>query len=121
SAINDTTREVGGALGIAILGSIGSAVYRSTVSLSGLELSPSATKEARESVGGAAQVAHQVPNGARLVARAGSAFIDAFHVTVSVGAALALIAAVVVVSVFNRKSEQTATEENRGAAVGAAA
>jgi EmrB/QacA subfamily drug resistance transporter len=117
SAINDTTREVGGALGIAILGSIGSAVYRSTVSLSGLQLSPKDVKEAHESVGGAAQVALRVPNGTRLSARAGSAFIDAFHVTVNVGAALALLAAVVVIAVLSRRREQAATEESRGALV----
>ena len=33
SAVNDTTREVGGALGIAVLGSIASAAYRSSVDL----------------------------------------------------------------------------------------
>ena len=31
SAMNDTTREIGGALGVAILGSITAAVYSSTI------------------------------------------------------------------------------------------
>ena len=53
SAINDTTREVGGALGIAVLGSIASAVYRSSVDLGGLPLPPEVRKAATESVGAA--------------------------------------------------------------------
>ena len=38
SAVNDTTRELGGALGIAILGSIANSAYRAAIDLSGLGL-----------------------------------------------------------------------------------
>ncbi|MGH9181570.1 MAG: MFS transporter, partial [Acidimicrobiales bacterium] len=47
SAINDTTREVGGALGIAVLGSVSSALYRSAVDLGGLSLPPAVATAAR--------------------------------------------------------------------------
>ncbi|HUQ62860.1 MAG TPA: DHA2 family efflux MFS transporter permease subunit [Acidimicrobiales bacterium] len=115
SALNDTTREVGGALGIAILGSISSAVYRSTVDVSGFQLPPEAADKAHESVGAAAQVARGLPGGDRLVAHAGQAFTDAFSITSGVAAAVALLAAIVVISVFNRRKEQAAVDEDRGA------
>ncbi|MEZ5343659.1 MAG: MFS transporter [Acidimicrobiales bacterium] len=50
SAVNDTTREVGGALGIAVLGSIATSVYRSSISVGGLP--EAAAAHASESVGG---------------------------------------------------------------------
>ena len=51
SAVNDTTRELGGALGIAILGSIVASAYRSNVDVSNLP--PEAGDAAKESVGAA--------------------------------------------------------------------
>src|SRR5439155_11535553 len=56
SAVNDTTRELGGALGIAILGSIASSAYRSAIDLGGVSLPAAARGQAGESVGGAAGV-----------------------------------------------------------------
>ena len=38
SAVNDTTRELGGALGIALLGSIANSAYRSNVDFGGVDL-----------------------------------------------------------------------------------
>ncbi|MEA2843876.1 MAG: hypothetical protein QOJ69_1547 [Actinomycetota bacterium] len=111
SAINDTTREVGGALGIAVLGSIASAVYRSTVDLSGLSLPPEVSKAATESVGAATVIADHVPGGAQLAARAGAAFTDAFNLTSGVASVLALAAAVAVFVAFNRKAEEAATRD----------
>jgi hypothetical protein len=111
SAINDTTREVGGALGIAVLGSIASAVYRSTVDLNGLSLPPEVSKAATESVGAATVIADHVPGGAQLAARAGAAFTDAFNLTSGVASVLALAAAVAVFVAFNRKAEEAATRD----------
>ena len=54
SAVNDTTRELGGALGIAVFGSIVNSAYRANIDLGGLGLSPSEVAEAEESIGGAA-------------------------------------------------------------------
>ena len=111
SAVNDTTREVGGALGIAVLGSISSAAYRSAVSVDGLDLPPPVADAARESVGAATALAARVPGGAELASRAGHAFTDAFNTTSTVGAALALAAAVVVARVYTRRAEEEAAAE----------
>ncbi len=112
SAVNDTTREVGGALGIAVLGSLASAVYRSSVDLDGLSLPPEVRDAATESVGAATVIAEQAGRGgAELAARAGSAFTDAFNLTSTVAAAVALAAAVAVFAVFSRRSEDAATAD----------
>jgi DHA2 family multidrug resistance protein-like MFS transporter len=116
SAVNDTTREVGGALGIAVLGSISNAVYRSTVNLGGLDLPPAARKAAGESVGAATVLAGSgVPDGAELAHRAATAFTHAFNVASGVAVALCLVAAAVVASVFSRSTEQAAAGESADA------
>ena len=57
SAVNDTTRELGGALGIAMFGTIVSSLYRTNLDLGGLGLGATANDAATESLGGA--VAHR--------------------------------------------------------------
>ena len=104
SAVNDTTRELGGALGIALLGSIANTVYRSGVDLGGLHLSASARAAGEESIGAADAIAHSVPGGAAVSARAASAFTDAFTVANSVAVAIALVAAATVFA-FTRRRE----------------
>jgi EmrB/QacA subfamily drug resistance transporter len=60
SAVNDTTRELGGALGVAVLGSVFATRY--TSALGSLSRLPAAAREAaRSSVGGAIEVAHKLP------------------------------------------------------------
>lgn len=111
SAINDTTREVGGALGIAVLGSIATAVYRSSVDLGSLQLPEPVVGAARESIGAATFMADQVPGGgAALAGRAGEAFTHAFNVTSAAAVLITLVAAAVVGIVFSRRSELRAAE-----------
>jgi len=125
SAVNDTTREVGGALGIAVLGSIASAVYRSSIDLKGLSLPPQVRTAATESVGAATVIAGQAgQGGAELAARAGAAFTDAFNLTSLVAAAVALAAAGAVAVVLGRQAEDAAAAsgdraESERAGVGA--
>jgi len=80
SAVNDTTRELGGALGVAIVGSTLSSLYatRLAANLRGKVPAPALTN-ARESVGGDFAVAHQVggPVGAEIIAGARDAFVHA--------------------------------------------
>src|SRR5690606_15326865 len=59
SAMNNTTRQVGGALGIAIIGSIVSSVYTSRVDALArrFSLTSSQVQTAKESIGGALDVA----------------------------------------------------------------
>ena len=113
SAVNDTTREVGGALGIALLGSISSAVYRSSIDLGALSLPPGVGEAAKESVGAATviaddMIARGIPGGAELAARAGAAFTDAFNSVSWIAAVFTLAAAVGVALVFGRKAEDAA-------------
>ncbi|HUP68342.1 MAG TPA: MFS transporter [Acidimicrobiales bacterium] len=110
SAVNDTTREVGGALGIAVLGSVASAVYRSAVDLDGLQLPSPVAEAAHESIGAAATIAGRLPGGAELASRAGSAFTEAFNTTSAVASALALVAAGVVAVAFSRRAEDAASD-----------
>lgn len=112
SAVNDTTREVGGALGIAVLGSILTAVYRSSINLDGLTLPPPVHDAARESVGAATVLGRTVPGAGELVNRAGEAYTHAFNVTSRVAVGLALVAAVVVSKVFSHSSELAAARTN---------
>src|SRR5690606_36756092 len=81
SAMNDTTREVGGAIGIALLGSLAASAYRDAVDVSGLP--DEAAAAASESIGGAVQTAEQIggAQGAALVRDASAAFTDAFTTT----------------------------------------
>jgi EmrB/QacA subfamily drug resistance transporter len=97
SAVNDTTREIGGALGVAILGSITSASYAASVSATPLyksvqAASPEAAAALRNSIGTAAAVAARAPAqaGAAITRVANDAFIHALNRTVIVGAFVAL-------------------------------
>jgi EmrB/QacA subfamily drug resistance transporter len=102
SAMNDTTREIGGALGVAILGSITTAVYTSTITgnpdFAKLKAaSPAGAQAVRDSVGGAALVAAKLPPAfARtLTAASNDAFIHAIDRSVIVGAVVAALGAAV--------------------------
>ena len=98
SAMNDTTRQVGGALGVAIIGSVLSSVYgsRITEAFTG-KLPDAAVETARSSLGGALAVADKAgPAGADIATLARSAFVDAMHGGAIVAAVAAGIGAFVV-------------------------
>ena len=61
SAISETCSEFGGALGIAILGSIGTAIYRRAMARSVEGIPREAAEAARDTLGGAVAAAEQVP------------------------------------------------------------
>ncbi|MFB7515871.1 MFS transporter [Streptomyces sp. NPDC056144] len=97
SAINNTFRQVGGAMGVAVLGSVLSSTYRGEIEghLGGV---PAALRDtAGESIEGTLAVAEKLgPAGRDLLAPAYDAFLDAMHVTAVASAAIALAGAVVV-------------------------
>ena len=99
SAVNDTTREVGGALGVAVLGSVLSSVFGSRMVdvLDGGELPDEARHVAEHSVTGAVSVAHEIGGapGAALAQAAKSAFVDGLHTTSAVAAAVALLGSLI--------------------------
>jgi EmrB/QacA subfamily drug resistance transporter len=101
SAVNDTTRQVGGALGVAILGSILSSTYasRMTSALSGHAVPAAAASAAKNSIGGALAVATAVGGeaGRALAAAARNAFVAGMHPAVLAAAAVALLGALIVI------------------------
>ncbi|MGH9116315.1 MAG: DHA2 family efflux MFS transporter permease subunit [Acidimicrobiales bacterium] len=110
SAVNDTTREVGGALGIAVFGTIANSAYRSGVDFGGLELPATVAQAAEESVGAATGVATQLGGqvGAAVVDRAASAFTDAFNVAASISVVILVAAAFAVLGSLSRSKEDEA-------------
>src|SRR5207244_936214 len=89
SAVNDTTRELGGALGVAVLGSLLASHYTSALPGSLAGMPGPALDVARNSLGAALGAAAQVPGpaGAALADAARSAFVDAFSSSLVVAAA----------------------------------
>jgi EmrB/QacA subfamily drug resistance transporter len=107
SAVNDTTRELGGALGIALLGSIANTAYRSGIDLERVQLPSGARAAAGESIGAASAIAGRVPaGGGEVLARASSAFTDAFTLTNTVALGIALAAAAAVLAVSRRAGRE---------------
>ena len=97
SGISETGAELGGALGIAILGSIGVAVYRAELAASlPAGIPAEATAVARDTLGGAVGVASQLGGqaGAALVEVAREAFVQGMQLTVTLSAAVAVGVAV---------------------------
>jgi EmrB/QacA subfamily drug resistance transporter len=98
SAINDTIREVGGALGIALIGSLSAAVYRSRLgnSLAVQHVHGLAAHVATGSVAAADILGRNVGGGVggRLVDAAHSAFAGAMDMGMRVAAAVALVSVI---------------------------
>jgi DHA2 family multidrug resistance protein-like MFS transporter len=95
AAISETSGEFGGALGIAVFGSIGIAVYRSMMAGAvPAGVPPDAAEAARATLGGAVAMAGQLPGqlGPALVEAAREAFIQGLRATaaISVVGSLAL-------------------------------
>ena len=99
SAMNDTTRELGGTLGVAVVGSVFSSVYgpKLVEKLGGLPIPTEALDAARESVQAAAVVAERAPAAARPVVldAAVTSFIDGLHTGSRVVAVATLVGAAV--------------------------
>ncbi|HEY2429473.1 MAG TPA: MFS transporter [Acidimicrobiales bacterium] len=96
SAVNDTTRQVGGALGVAVLGSITNAAYRSHVAAAAAGLPAAARVVVRAGVGNALAVAQALPSRgaqAALATSAKLAFVHAMSSTVLIAAVVALAGA----------------------------
>lgn len=105
SAISETSSELGGALGIAILGSLGAAVYRGRIGDAIPAGVPAEAAEvARGTLGGAVAVAGRLPGqvGVELLASAREAFADAFALTAAVSVVIAAGAAALAAVLLRR-------------------
>jgi DHA2 family multidrug resistance protein-like MFS transporter len=105
SSLLETGQEFGGAMGMALLGSVGNAVYRDAIP-------GSAPAEARETLGGAVASAHHLPGRAAdtLLTTAREAFTNGMHAAALTGAVILLTAATVAAGALRTKKAGRAGE-----------
>jgi DHA2 family multidrug resistance protein-like MFS transporter len=96
SSLSETSSELGGALGIALLGSVVTAAYQGAMA--------DAAPEARDTLGGAVAFAAQLPAelGAALLEAARAAYVSAFELSAAISAALSLGVALLAVALLRR-------------------
>ncbi|MFE7328580.1 MFS transporter [Streptomyces sp. NPDC057565] len=119
SAMAETSAEFGGALGIALLGSIGTAVYRSELAVSAPdELTSKELEAARSTLGGAVETAAALPRGTAESLR--NAAFDAFareaRIASVVSAVLMTGAAVLIATLLRTARTRPGPEAPRSAA-----
>ena len=94
SAVNDTTRQVGGALGVAVIGSVLSSVYATKIAdfLLGKPVPPTVKSQMEDSLGFALAAGRGISG---LADTAKQAFVEGMHAGVLVAAGVALLGAIV--------------------------
>jgi Na+/melibiose symporter-like transporter len=118
SAMNDATRELGAALGVAVLGSIAASRYSGGISDAIARLTPADQATARTSLGAALQTASHLPSdvAAEVTSAAQHAFVDGIHLAAFGGACLAACAALLVWRFLPRHIAQHGALESAAAA-----
>lgn len=110
SAVNDTTREIGGTLGVAILGSIMASVYGGRIAdaLVGSPLPAGMRDAAGDSLAAALQIAGEVGGqaGAGIATAAQDAFVSAFQIGSMVTGAVALVGAAIALLFLPARSRE---------------
>ena len=95
SALNDTAREMGGAVGIALIGSVLNAGYRSAVEPATVGVPAEVAEPVREGIGGALAVAGSLGEaGAPLADAARAAFVDGMAPALYLAAGVSLATAI---------------------------
>lgn len=102
SAVNDTTRELGGALGVAVLGSLVSSQFRGSIEGAVNGLPARATHSLADALQTAASTGGA--KGASIAHAAQSSFVDAFNSTLWVGAIVVVIASGIVAWLLRPKA-----------------
>jgi EmrB/QacA subfamily drug resistance transporter len=105
SALNDLSREVGGAIGIAVIGSILTSTYSSHVNLAGL------SSQIAAKVKSSYAIASEL--GGPIADRAHTAFVSGMNVALLAAAATALIAAVVALTLLARPPKTTSAPQGQ--------
>ena len=118
SAMNDATRELGAALGVAVLGSVAASRYSSGIKGAIAHLSPADQAAARTSLGTALQTATRLPHdvAARLISDADHAFVSGIHFAAITGAVLAGCASLMVLRFLPRHIAQHGAVRSAGSA-----
>ena len=106
SGISETAAELGGALGLAVLGSVGVAIYRAGIDAG----FPGAPEAARDTLGGAVAVAGQVPGGAELLTVAQQSFVAGLQLTSVIAAVIAAAIAVVAAVALREPTPEPAAD-----------
>jgi hypothetical protein len=115
SAMNDTTRELGGALGVAVLGSLLAGRYTHELGAAVAGLPAGSRDLALGSLGGALQVAGGLGASGAAVAAAGrAAFVHARRVTLEVAGTVAWVAACIVARVLPRRVAPSELQRRTG-------
>jgi len=100
SAVNDATREAGGALGVAVIGSVFNSVYQHQLAGSPLHGLPAAAfAAARDSVGAALALARTAGLGQSVT----NSFMDGLHFACAIAAAVCFAGAVAAVKLPGRQ------------------
>jgi MFS transporter, DHA2 family, multidrug resistance protein len=105
SGLSETAAELGGALGIAVLGSLGVAVYRSQIADAVPGRAPfEASENARDTLGGATEAVDGLPGelGQTLLDAAREAFTQGMQVAALAGATVAIATAVLAALLLRR-------------------
>jgi EmrB/QacA subfamily drug resistance transporter len=118
SALNDTVRELGGALGVAILGSILTSNYRQ-----GMDAVTGAPDAAHDSIGAATVAAQHVGGtaGRALQHTANGAFLDGMHAAIVVAVAVTIGAALLALALLPSRAKDRGSVPSGVAVQGAAA
>jgi EmrB/QacA subfamily drug resistance transporter len=118
SATNAVALQVGGALGVAVIGSVLSTRYQDhmTAALAGRHVPIAATQTILGSLGGALAVAGSAggATGALLARTARAAFMSGNEVSLAVGAAVALGGAVLVLALLPSRTSQHSADPGAG-------
>ena len=107
-ALSETSSEFGGALGIAVLGSIGTAIYRIQVEGSlPTSLTPEDALAARSTIGGAVSIAEKLPPqiGVMILNASKEAFTSSLSMMAIISAVLSAGLAILVIYKFRLKSD----------------
>jgi DHA2 family multidrug resistance protein-like MFS transporter len=118
AGISETAAEFGGALGIAIFGSIGVAIYRGAIgSALPAGVPPEAAEIARDTLGGAIEVAGQLPGqlGPALIDAAREAFTQGLHLAAAISAVGSIGLAILVLTLLRRVRTPSESDDRQDA------
>lgn len=115
SGVSETGAELGGALGISILGSISIALYRGDLAATlPADLPAEAGRSVRDTLGAAVQTSAELPGelGESVLHAARAAFLHGMHVTAAITAVAALVISVIAVVRLRHVPAGVGTEQD---------
>ncbi len=119
SATNDVTRQVAGAIGVAVVGSAFNSAYATNMATAVAQLPPDLAAGASNSIGAARQIAANLPGnaGSALFGAAQQAFVDAMGSAILVAVGVALLGAVLVTLFMPAEHEAEIIEHGSGSPI----